>query len=285
MPLIGCHVSTAGGVENAPQRGKELGCDAMQIFTSNQMQWKGSSISSESREKFINGLENSRVQQVVAHDSYLINLGSPDSEKLKKSRKAFLEEIQRSTFLEIPYIIFHPGSHMGKGEDYALKVIAESLDYSIESRPDSKVEFLLENTAGQGTNVGYSFEHLKIIIDQSKYPDRLGVCYDTCHGFTAGYDIVSEEASNRTFDEFDRIIGLDRLHVFHFNDSKRVLGSRIDRHECLGKGQIGWEPFYRLVNDPRFSDLPMILETPGGDENFAREIAALKRIKNIGDNF
>ena len=128
MPLIGCHVSTAGGVENAPQRGKELGCDAMQIFTSNQMQWKGSSISSESREKFINGLENSRVQQVVAHDSYLINLGSPDSEKLKKSRKAFLEEIQRSTFLEIPYIIFHPGSHMGKGEDYALKVIAESLD-------------------------------------------------------------------------------------------------------------------------------------------------------------
>ncbi len=277
MPYIGCHVSAAGGIENVPVRGKDLGCDAIQVFTSNQMQWKGRPISTESCKQFIDGLKDVGIRKVVTHDSYLINLGSPDPVKLEKSRQAFIEEIQRSTYLEIPYIIFHPGSHMGEGEKIALETIARSLDYSIESTPDSEVMLLLENTAGQGSNVGYRFEHLREIIDYSKYPERLGVCYDTCHGFSAGYDMVSDEAYESTFKTFDDIVGLEKLQAFHLNDGKRELGSRIDRHECLGKGKIGWEPFFRLVNDRRFSELPMILETPGGDENFAFEIAELKK--------
>lgn len=276
MPLIGCHISIAGGVENAPIHGGELGCDAIQIFTANQMQWRGSPISEESKSKYMEGLKNHRIKQVVTHDSYLINLGSPDPAKLAKSRKAFIEEMDRSEFLNIPYIIFHPGSHMGRGDDYALKTIAESLDYVIESRANYKSILLLENTAGQGTNVGYKFEQIRSIIDKCSYPDRLGVCFDTCHAFAAGYDIVSEEKYRETFKKFDKIIGLDRLRVFHINDSKRELGSRIDRHACLGEGLIGWEFFYELINDERFAELPMILETPGGNEIFAREIATLK---------
>ena len=277
MPLIGCHVSIASGVENAPVHGGELGCDAIQIFTANQMQWRGSPISDESRSKYIERLKANEIKQVVTHDSYLINLGGPDPRKLALSRKAFIEEMERSELLQIPYIIFHPGSHMGKGDDYALKTIAESLDYTIESRANCKSILLLENTAGQGSNVGYKFEQLRRIIDQCSYPERLGVCFDTCHGYAAGYDLVTEDAYNKTFKEFDDIIGLNHLYVFHINDSKRELGSRIDRHACLGEGFIGWETFYRLANDERFADLPMILETPGGDKVFVKEIEALKK--------
>ncbi len=279
MPLIGCHVSIAGGVENAPIHGGELGCEAIQIFTANQMQWRGSPISEESRSKYFEGLKKYRIRQIVTHDSYLINLGSPDPAKLAKSRKAFIDEMDRSEFLDIPYIIFHPGSHMGRGDDYALKTIAESLNYAIESRTNYKSILLLENTAGQGSNVGYKFEQLRSIIDQCSYPERLGVCFDTCHAFAAGYDVVSEEKYRETFKKFDEIIGLDRLRVFHINDSKREPGSRIDRHACLGEGLIGWEFFQRLVNDEQFNELPMILETPGGNEVFAREIEELKNFR------
>ncbi len=276
MSLIGCHVSISGGVENAPLNAQSLGCDVMQIFTANQMQWKGAPISEESRNNYLRNLQTSGIKSVVSHDSYLINLGSPDPIKLAMSRKAFTEEIKRSTFLNIPYIVFHPGSHMGQGDDFALRVIAESLDYCIEQVTDSSVELLLENTAGQGTNVGYTFEHLRTIIDQCNYPDRLGVCLDTCHAFTAGYDIVDREAYQDTFQRFDDVIGLDRLKVFHLNDSKKALGSHVDRHHQIGEGFIGLEPFYRLINDDRFAKIPMILETPGDDEHYAREIKLLK---------
>ncbi len=282
MPLIGCHVSIAGGVENAPIHGGELGCEAIQIFTANQMQWRGSPISEESRSKFMEGLKGQGIRQVVTHDSYLINLGSPDHAKLAKSRKAFIDEMVRSEFLNIQYIIFHPGSHMGRGDDYALKTIAESLDYAIESRANYKSILLLENTAGQGSNVGYKFEQLRSIIDKCSYPERLGVCFDTCHAFAAGYDLVTEDAYNKTFKEFDDIIGLDYLRVFHINDSKRELGSRIDRHACLGEGLIGWEFFHRLVNDKQFTELPMILETPGGIEVFVKEIKELRKVIEKG---
>ncbi|HCK99844.1 MAG TPA: deoxyribonuclease IV [Candidatus Marinimicrobia bacterium] len=276
MPLIGCHVSIGGGVQNAPERGKTLGCDAIQIFTANQMQWKGAPISAESRDKYISEIGENDIKMVVSHDSYLINLGSPESVKLAMSRKSFIEEIERSTFLKIPYIVFHPGSHMGKGDDAALQTIAESLDYCMEKVPGSDVSLLLEITAGQGTNVGYKFEQLKNIIDHSSYPDRLGVCFDTCHAFAAGYNIANEAGYSDTFQKFDDIIGLDRLKVFHLNDSKKPVGSRVDRHHRLGEGFMGWEVFYRLVNDEHFANLPMILETPGDEEHYGGEIQLLK---------
>jgi deoxyribonuclease-4 len=276
MPLIGCHISIDGGIELAPGRGRSLGCDCMQIFTANQMQWKGASISPESRDLFSEGLIKNKIRSVVSHDSYLINLSSPESVKLAMSRKAFVEEIQRCTLLKIPHLVFHPGSHMGKGDDYALQKIAESLDYCLVKVPNSTVTLLLEITAGQGTNVGFSFEQLQTILDQSSQPKRLGVCFDTCHAYAAGYDIITESGYRDTFKEFDDIIGLEHLRVFHLNDSTKSLGSRIDRHSQIGKGFIGVEPFIRLINDERFAELPMILETPGEDEHYAREIQLLK---------
>ena len=276
MPILGCHVSIGGGVENAPGRGHKLGCDAIQIFTANQMQWKSAPISENSRDAYLNEIEKQDIRTVVSHDSYLINLGSPEPAKLAMSRKAFIGEIKRSTFLKIPHIVFHPGSHMGKGDDAGLQIITESLDYCIAEVPDSEVTLLLEITAGQGSNVGYKFEHLKYIIDHSSYPDRLGVCFDTCHAFAAGYNIVDEAGYNDTFQRFDDIIGLDRLKVFHLNDSKKPLGSRVDRHHQLGEGFMGLDVFYRLVSDERFANLPMILETPGDEEHYGGEIQLLK---------
>ena len=276
MPYIGCHVSINGGVEHAPKRAADLGCNTFQIFTANQMQWKASSITEDSQRVFLSEITKYDFQNIISHDSYLVNLGSPDPKKLSMSRNEFIEEIRRSTFLKIPYIVFHPGSHMGKGDEVALKTIAESLDYCMEAVPDSSTMLLLENTAGQGTNVGYTFEHLRTIIDQSQYSNRLGVCLDTCHAFTSGYDLITEAVYNDTFKEFEDIIGLDRLKVFHLNDSKKTLGSRVDRHDQLGKGFIGLKSFYRLVNDERFAELPMILETPGDDEHYTNEIKLLK---------
>lgn len=280
MPYIGCHISISGGVDNAPERATAIGCDAFQIFTANQMQWKSSPIPKETRERYLNEIEKLHFQKVISHDSYLINLSNPEPKKQAMSRKAFIEEIRRSTFLNIPYIVFHPGSHMGKGVDYALKTIAESLDYCIENVPDSTVMLLLENTAGQGTNVGYHFAHLDTIIRQSAHPERLGVCLDTCHAFAAGYNLAEEAGYRDTFKQFDDIIGLPRLKVFHLNDSKKPLGSRVDRHHQLGRGLIGWQAFYRLVNDERFSELPMILETPGNEAHYAKEIKLLKNRLN-----
>jgi deoxyribonuclease-4 len=277
MPYLGCHVSIENSLEKAPERGRELGCDAIQIFTSNQMQWKGVPVADETAEKFLNYQAEHKIAMVIAHDSYLVNLASPEPVKLAMSRKAFIEEIRRSQALKIPYIVFHPGSHMGAGVDFALRKIAESLDYAIEKTPDCRPMFLLETTAGQGTNVGNAFEELRQIIDYSAHPERLGVCFDTCHAYAAGYDLVSPAKYDETFARFDDVIGLSRLKCFHLNDSKKPLGSRVDRHANLGDGFLGWEVFYRLINDDRFGNLPMILETPGGDENFAKEIASLKK--------
>lgn len=277
MPYLGCHVSIENSLEKAPERGRELGCDAIQIFTSNQMQWKGVPVADETAEKFLNYQAEHKIAMVIAHDSYLVNLASPEPVKLAMSRKAFIEEIRRSQALKIPYIVFHPGSHMGAGVDFALRKIAESLDYAIEKTPDCRPMFLLETTAGQGTNVGNAFEELRQIIDFSAHPERLGVCFDTCHAYAAGYDLVSPAKYDETFARFDDVIGLSQLKCFHLNDSKKPLGSRVDRHANLGDGFLGWEVFYRLINDDRFGNLPMILETPGGDENFAKEIASLKK--------
>ncbi len=277
MAYLGCHISTSGGVHLSPERGKNLGCDAMQIFTANQRRWTNPKLKENFITEYHIQLEKNGIHTVVSHDSYLINLGSPDKEKLEKSRNAFIEEIERTDLLKIPFLVFHPGSHLGTGEDFCIKTIAESLNYTIESTPNSKTTLLIETTAGQGTNVGNKFEHLRDIIDLCQYPDKLGICLDTCHVFAAGYDIISEEKYIDTFNKLNDIVGLDRLKVFHLNDSKKKFGSKVDRHEILGKGFLGWEPFFRLVKDERFVDKPMLLETPGGDENYAREIAELKK--------
>ncbi|HMA63526.1 MAG TPA: deoxyribonuclease IV [bacterium] len=278
MGLIGCHVSIAGGVENAPGRGKNYGCEAMQIFTANQRRWKSKPISDQSAEEYKTEIDKNNIQSVVSHDSYLINLAKPDEDKRQKSLDALYEEILRSDKLDIPYIVLHPGSHLGKGEDYGLKLIAESLDIVIEKTKDTTPLLLLETTAGQGTNLGYKFEHLRKIIDLSDNQEKLAVCFDTCHAFAAGYDIRDEQGYNKTFTEFDDVIGTDLLKVFHFNDTLKELGSKKDRHASLGDGLLGWEPFKRIVRDKRFENVPMLLETPD-QKKYKQEIATLKEAK------
>jgi len=277
MGLLGAHVSISGGVYKAPERGEKLGCESIQIFSKNQMQWKAKPLTPGDSQKFKEELRKTHIKEVVIHDSYLINLGSPDEEKLKKSRDAFLDEMVRAEILGVKYLVFHPGSHMGKGEEIGLKLIAESLNILIDKAKEaSNVLLLLETTAGQGSNLGYKFEHLKFIMDQVEKKERLGVCFDTAHAFEAGYDISTEEGYERTFKEFDNIIGLEKLKVFHLNDSKTPLGSHIDRHEHIGEGMIGLKAFELLVNDERFKNHPMILETPGGEKYYEYNLKVLR---------
>ena len=277
MGLLGAHVSISGGVYKAPERGEKLGCESIQIFSKNQMQWKAKPLTPEDSQKFKEELRKARIKEVVIHDSYLINLGSPDGEKLQMSRDAFLDEMIRTEILGVKYLVFHPGSHMGKGEEIGLKLIAESLNILIDKAKEaSNVMLLLETTAGQGSNLGYKFEHLKFIMDQVEKKERLGVCFDTAHAFEAGYDISTEEGYERTFKEFDNIIGLEKLKVFHLNDSKTPLGSHIDRHENIGEGMVGLKAFELLVNDERFKNHPMILETPGGEKYYEYNLKVLR---------
>jgi len=277
--LLGAHVSAAGGVENAPARGSAINADAIQIFTANQNQWTPKQPTEENASAFRENMDSERPAICVTHDSYLINLGSPDPKKLNKSRRAFMEEIDRCDACGIPYLIFHPGAHLKTGEDECLTRIAKSIDYCLHKRPDSKVTLLIENTAGQGSNVGYRFEHLRIIIDQVKHPERMGVCIDTQHSFAAGYDLRTEKCWNKTLDEFDEVVGVEWIKSFHVNDSKRDLGTRVDRHEKIGQGFLTMETFWCLVNDERFVDLPMVLETPVDDESkYADELKILRSL-------
>ncbi|HHF53507.1 MAG TPA: deoxyribonuclease IV [candidate division WOR-3 bacterium] len=277
MGFLGAHVSISGGVYKAPERGEKLGCESIQIFSKNQMQWKAKPITPEDSQKFKEELKKTHIKEVVIHDSYLINLGSPDEEKLKMSRDAFLDEMIRAEILGVKYLVFHPGSHMGKGEELGLKLIAESLNILIDKAKEApNVLLLLETTAGQGSNLGYKFEHLKFIMDQVEKKERLGVCFDTAHAFEAGYDISTEEGYERTFNEFDNVIGLEKLKVFHLNDSRTPLGSHVDRHEHIGEGMIGLTAFELLVNDERFKNHPMILETPGGEKYYEYNLKVLR---------
>ncbi|MDP6457195.1 MAG: deoxyribonuclease IV [Candidatus Marinimicrobia bacterium] len=282
MGLLGAHVSVAGGVENAPGRGSAIKADAIQIFTANQNQWSPKQPMEENTAAFRANMKSERPEVCVTHDSYLINLGSPEPKKLNMSRKAFLEEIDRCDACAIPYLIFHPGSHLKTGEEECLARIAQSIDYCLDKRPESKVDLLIENTAGQGSNVGYRFEHLCSIIDWVKRPERMGVCFDTQHGFASGYDIRDEKRWNATFKEFDQVVGLEWLKSFHINDSKKELGSRVDRHEKIGQGLLTMETFWCLVNDERFSHLPMVLETPVENEmEYADELVILRNLMGV----
>jgi deoxyribonuclease-4 len=279
MGWLGAHVSIGGGLETCFQRGEELQCEAIQIFSKNQRQWKTVPITEETQRLFQERYEKSSVRQVVIHDSYLINLASPDREALRKSREAFHEEIHRADLLGVTYFVFHPGSHKGTGEKEGVRRIGENLNLILEETQSKKVQLLLETTSGQSSQIGYRFEQLEAIIAQVSQKNRLGICFDTAHIFTAGYDIRNSGTYHSTLRQFDEIIGLNRLKIFHLNDSKSDLGSRIDRHELIGKGLLGLETFRLLINDIRFKNHPMILETPGGMDDDRASLQLLRSLK------
>ena len=243
-----------------------MGCEAIQIFTKSSRQWNARTLDPEEIRQFKVAQEETGVSMVVAHDSYLLNLGAPDNALRKKSIAAFIDEMERCEALAIPYLIAHPGAHTGQGEKAGIRTIARSLDEIHRKCSGYEVKVALEITAGQGTNLGYRFEQIRAIIDGVKQSERLRVCFDTEHAFAAGYDITTQEGYERTFSEFDEIIGIDRLAAFHLNDSKKEFHSRVDRHEIIGKGHMGLEPFRLLMNDRRFWNLPMCLETPKGKD-------------------
>ena len=275
MKRIGAHVSAAGGVHNAPLNAQAIGATAFALFTKNQRQWRAKPLTTEQIDTFKANLQAVKIapQYVLPHDSYLINLGHPEPEALEKSRNAFIDEMQRCEQLGLSLLNFHPGSHLKKiSEEESLAIVAESINLALEQTEG--VIAVIENTAGQGTNLGYKFEHLAAIIDDVKDKSRVGVCIDTCHTFTAGYDLRTAEACEQTFAEFDRLVGFDYLRGMHLNDSKPELGSRVDRHHSLGQGKIGWEAFRYIMNDPRFDEIPMVLETID-DTIWAQEIEQL----------
>lgn len=276
MKYIGAHVSAAGGVENAPLNAQKIGATAFALFTKNQRQWKAKPLTEKSIEAFRRNCDKTGFtpDQILPHDSYLINLGHPEKEGLEKSRLAFMDELQRCSQLGLKYLNFHPGSHLGKiPESESLARIAESINLAVDHTPD--VIAVIENTAGQGTNLGYRFEHLAEIIDQVADQSRVGVCLDTCHSFAAGYDLKTAQGYADTLAEFDRIVGLNYLKGLHLNDSKKDLGSHVDRHDSIGKGKLGVEPFGFIMNDDRIDGIPMILETPD-NTLWAEEIKLLQ---------
>lgn len=283
MKYIGAHVSAAGGVENAVLRSVEIGANAFALFTKNQRQWKAPPLKADTIEKFKRfcQVHQFSADQILPHDSYLINLGNPDAENLAKSREAFIDEMQRCDQLGLKLLNFHPGSHLNKiSEKACLARIAESLNLAIETVPN--VVAVLENTAGQGSNLGWRFEHLAEIIEQVEDKSRVGVCLDTCHLFSAGYDISSFTASEQVFAEFGQIVGFEFLRGMHLNGTKTPLASRVDRHNILRSEPIGTEVFQFIMQDSRFDGIPMILETIQ-PENWADEIAFLRSLEKNGE--
>jgi deoxyribonuclease-4 len=276
--LLGAHTSTVGGIHRALLEGKDIGATTIQLFTSNQKQWQGRALTPEIIENWQQTLRETALSHIMSHDSYLINLGGPRPDILEKSRKAFYEEVNRCVQLGIPYLNFHPGAALEGDIQECLDRIVESLLLIRSLLDQGTTRLLLETTAGQGSTVGHRFEHLAYIIEQVKGHLPIGVCMDTCHLFVAGYDVRTPEAWEKTLSEFDRIVGLPFLYAFHLNDSLRELGSRVDRHQPLGEGQIGWDCFRFLMTDSRTHHLPKYLETPGRKELWKKEIQQLKEL-------
>lgn len=276
MACLGAHISIKGGVENAPERGRELTCDCMQIFSKNQMQWKARPLALDECDRFKENCRRFGIVETVIHDSYLINLSSPDRMLLKNSREGFLDEMVRARHLGIEKLIFHPGSHMGSGVQAGLRRIAESLDWTRKEFGGDEVVQVLEITAGAGNLLGKSFEQLAKIIDSMEDQKRVGICFDTCHAYASGYDIGTKKGYDRTMEMLDDVLGFDRLKAVHLNDSKGMLGSNLDRHEQIGKGYLGLGTFRNLVNDDRLDKVPMILETPAGDKMYKKELRLLR---------
>lgn len=275
MKYFGAHVSAAGGVENAPANANKIGARAFALFTKNQRQWAAPPLTTQTIEAFRHAMREFGFEswQVLPHDSYLINLGHPEAEPLEKSRVAFVDEMSRCQQLGLDRLNFHPGSHLKAiSEDECLQRVAESINIALDATQG--VIAVIENTAGQGSNVGYRFEHLRDIIAGVKDKSRVGVCIDTCHAYSAGYDLSTAEACRATFEEFDRIVGFQYLKGMHLNDDMKAMGSRVDRHESLGKGTLGLPVFEFVAADPRFDNMPLILETPN-EEIWNDEITML----------
>ena len=262
MPKLGAHMSIAGGLPRAVDRAQATGCEALQIFTKSAGQWRARPLPAEEITLFRTRIDETGIRPVVAHNSYLINIAAAAPALRTQSLLALGEELDRAESLGLDALVMHPGSYTSGSEEEGLMLIAEGLARILSERPRGHTRILLEHTAGQGTNLGHRFEHLATILERLAGSPRVGVCLDTCHLLCAGYDICTPAGYRKTFREFDRLVGIDRIHVFHLNDSKKPCGSRVDRHEHIGKGCLGLEPFRLLLNDRRFSKLPMLLETP-----------------------
>ena len=276
MKYFGAHVSASGGADNAPANAHAIGATAFALFTKNQRQWVAKPLSAGEIDAFRKACDTYgyRPEQILPHDSYLINLGHPEKEALEKSRAAFLDEMQRCELLGLDRLNFHPGSHLQKiTEEESLDRIAESINIALDKTRG--VTAVIENTAGQGSNLGFRFEHLRYLIDRVEDKSRVGVCIDTCHAFAAGYDLRTAEACDATFAELDRVVGFNYLKGMHLNDAMKILGSRVDRHMPLGEGMIGMECFRYIARDERFDGIPLILETPD-ETRWSEEIARLK---------
>lgn len=275
--LLGAHMSIAEGFEKAIEYGESIGCTAIQIFTKNNRRWNAKKITKEDSQKFKIALKNSSIKFIVAHASYLINIGSP-KRKHKKSVDALVKELNRCEKLGIPYLVIHPGSCLKTNEQECLDIITQNLDIALE-KAHGKTMILLETMAGQGSSTCYTFEHIAYIIKKSKKKKRLGVCFDTCHVFAAGYDLRDKKSYVDTWKKFEKTIGIRKLKVIHINDSKKELGSRVDRHEHIGKGKLGSQAFKLLLTDKRFSNIPKILETPKETlEEDAHNMAFIKKL-------
>ena len=278
---LGAHMSISEGVHLALERGKSVGCNAVQLFVKSSNQWRAKPLTGVETSLFREKAKLYNPDFIVAHSSYLINIASPEKELLGKSRDALLVEVERCEALGIPWLVLHPGSHRGAGEEAGIAAVAESLDLIFERTKGYKNVVLLETTAGQGQTLGRTFEELASMRERVKDGERVGFCYDTCHTFSAGYDISTKAKYESVFGALDRTLGLPNLKAFHLNDSKTPLNSRKDRHEMIGKGEIGIEPFRMLVNDPRFMKIPMILETPKGPDlkEDAENLALLRSLR------
>jgi len=283
MPLLGAHQSIAGGYYKAVDIGVETGCQVIQIFTKNTNQWRGKAIKPEEARRFRRAIATSGIACPLAHDSYLINLASPDKTLWKKSIDALVDEVRRAAILGIPWVVSHPGAYTTSSEEEGIRRINIALDEVLGRTCDAPTGILLETTAGQGTTLGWRFEHLAEILAGVKDDRKLGVCLDTCHVFAAGYRISTRSEYRATMKEFDKIVGLDQIRVFHLNDSVKDCGSRVDRHAHIGRGRIGLEAFSFLLRDRRFRNVPMVMETPKGKENGEElDIINLRILRELG---
>ncbi len=278
--IFGAHESIAGGVYNAITRGQEATCDAIQIFNKSNNQWRAKKLVTDEIDQYLAAIEETGVTVACSHSSYLINIGSPDDALQTKSRNSLQEETERCNILKVPNLVFHPGSHVGSGEEPGMDRIAENTNKVLAEIPDNTVTLCLETTAGQGSNLGYTFEQIAYMLDRVDDKDHVGVCLDTCHIFAAGYSITDPKDYKKTIKAFDEIIGMDNLKIVHTNDSKTEFGSKKDRHEHIGEGLIGIQAFENFVNDKRFKDIPFILETPKGDD-LTDDVENLAKLRSL----
>lgn len=278
---LGAHLGIAGGLADAVHEGRKIGCDALQIFSKSPQMWAGPAIAPAAAQEFREAVRGEGIRATAVHHGYLANLGSPKALVLRRSRAAFADEMARAELLGVDALIFHPGAHLKSGVEQGLQTIAASLRLALEARPEGKVRILLENAAGQGTTLGSKFEELASVLAQVNRPDRLGVTLDTCHLFAAGYDFRDATSYGVLMDELERVLGRGTVRAFHLNDAKAPLGGHLDRHENIGKGEIGLEGFRNIVTDPRWAETPGYLETPLDDRGYSRYAEDLRTLRSL----